>query len=218
MRDISAAPAKKCVVCDERMFEGKFVCGHAQIPPELPMQHHALEFRQRGGYTLRYHGLRMLYTDTVGHHSYNVAQILRHIASDLPRERQHLLLEAALDHDVAETVTGDMPAPAKRAIPGMREAFGIYEAKVMEENGLEVVEHQLLEHEKRLLKAADAMDGMRFCIQERMMGNGMVGSTYRAFESYVLALNLDAPQGYELRASAYFRKLRTEWETVNGGK
>ena len=174
--------------------------------------YNALEFRLRGGYTQRYHGLRNLMVDYVGHHSYNVAQILRFIASDLPADRRALLLEAALDHDVAETIVGDMPAPTKRAIPGLRETFAVYEATIMAEHGLEIVESLLTPEEAKLLKAADSLDGMRFCTQELMMGNRLAIPTFDAFYSYVLALELEDGS----RANRLFATWVAQWEKASG--
>lgn len=178
-----------------------------------PIGFMALDFRLRGGYTRRYHGLRNIMEDTVGHHSYNVAQILRHIAGDLPANRVGLLVMCALDHDVAECIVGDMPAPTKRAIPGLREAFAIYEAEIMAKHGVEELEAQLTPDEAKLLKAADSMDGMRFCIQERTMGNRLAVRTYQAFESYVSALDLP----FESKAYQLFSVLVRQMKEVNHG-
>jgi 5'-deoxynucleotidase YfbR-like HD superfamily hydrolase len=173
----------------------------------------ALEFRWKGGYTQRYHGLRNLMVDYVGHHSYNVAQIVRFIAADLHPVRVFILLQAALDHDVAETVVGDMPAPTKRAIPGLRDTFAEYEAEVLSDHGINDVSKALTPEEATLLKAADSMDGMRFCIQEVMMGNRLAVKTYEAFESYVEPLVAGLPDMH--RARRLFATLQTQWRLAN---
>lgn len=69
----------------------------------------SLEFMWRGGYTTRYHTERTLREDTVGHHSFNVAAIVMYVRPDASAA----LLRAALLHDVAEHVLGDIPAPVK---------------------------------------------------------------------------------------------------------
>jgi 5'-deoxynucleotidase YfbR-like HD superfamily hydrolase len=175
----------------------------------------ATEFRFRGGYTRRYHGIRMIMEDTVGHHSYNVAQIIRFIAADLPFDRYGLLLCAALDHDVAECIVGDMPAPTKRRLPNypghtFREVYGEMEARVMEENGMDDVTLLLNAEEAMLLKAADAMDGMRFCMQEIRMGNTFAISIGEAFRSYVRDLKLPEMS----RASRMFATFDLQWEAL----
>lgn len=169
----------------------------------------SLQFLWAGGYTARYHGSRTLIPDTVGHHSYNVAVTVMYLRPDAPAR----LLRAALKHDAAEHKVGDMPAPAKRAIPGLREAFGHYEDKIMDEAGIPV--EPLSPEEHWVLKLCDALDGMRFCIQERAMGNQLVGPIYAEFRKYVYELleNVDMKQPQD-RALAVV--LEQNWRKVNG--
>jgi 5'-deoxynucleotidase YfbR-like HD superfamily hydrolase len=146
-----------------------------------------LNFMWRGGYTERYHTWPTLLKDTVGHHSYNVACIIMHLRPDC----SVALLKAALLHDVAEHRTGDMPAPIKRALPDypdgtFRSAYAQMEELHMAEAG---IEYPLLTAEEAwVLKLADSMDGMRFCIQERRMGNQGIAEVFENFRSYVSEL------------------------------
>jgi 5'-deoxynucleotidase YfbR-like HD superfamily hydrolase len=196
----------------------------------------ALEFMWRGGETRRYHGFRMLMEDTVGHHSYNVACVIMFLRPDASAR----LLRAALKHDMAEHLVGDMPAPTKRNLPNyesrpipgdgpasFREVFAAYEDDVMRSVGVEP--ENLLDGEAWVLKLADSMDGMRFCIQERQLGNRTRGleEVYRAFRSYVCELlygevlqPLDELFAEKINAHAttqdvkLFRYLCQEWETA----
>jgi len=150
-----------------------------------------LEFMWHGGGTIRFHGIPTLLTDRVGHHSYNVACIimrLRPLASAK-------LLRAALKHDMAEHIVGDMPAPTKRALPDygdhatFREVFGGHEEDTAREHGIDL-EQDLEDHETWVLKFADAADGFRFCVDERRMGNAHPRLVYCAdeFRKYLSAL------------------------------
>lgn len=193
----------------------------------------ALKFMWEGGNTRRFHTVPTVLTDTVGHHSYNVACIIMHLRPDASAA----LLRAALKHDVAECRTGDMPAPVKRALPDyhsrpipgdgsatFREVFDEYEDKVAKEHGVDIHE-DLSTEDKWLLKFADALDGMRFCLQERKMGNMLMVTAYENFRAYTARL-LYGTEKYkspaatlELVASAeaedLFWMLEGEWERVH---
>jgi 5'-deoxynucleotidase YfbR-like HD superfamily hydrolase len=69
----------------------------------------------------RYHTTGHVSRDeTVGHHTANVMAILFYLYDDGP---PLLLLKAALHHDATELATGDIPATAKWAHPGLAEAL-----------------------------------------------------------------------------------------------
>lgn len=194
----------------------------------------SLQFMWSGGNTRRYHTMRTVMEDTVGHHSYNVACIIMHLRPDC----RAVLLRAALKHDMAEHMVGDMPAPTKRAMPDyvndagqsrtFREVFGEYEESRALEYGVALEEGQLTEGERWVLKLADAMDGMRFCIQERQLGNstGMLVECYGNFVAYVsmLLYGTDVPPLPQTQAAArramfaepqdiaLFHYLREQWQ------
>jgi 5'-deoxynucleotidase YfbR-like HD superfamily hydrolase len=156
-----------------------------------------MEFLWNGGHTARFHTVPTLKIDTVGHHSYNVACLLMTLRPDAPAH----LLRAALKHDAAEHIVGDMPAPTKRALPDyhtvkfgpteevitFREAFGKLEEDTAAQYGVSLEEQGLTKEETWLLKLCDAMDGLRFCAQERRMGNRHTKLTEAGlnFASYV---------------------------------
>lgn len=152
---------------------------------------HDLEFMWAGGNVKRYHTMRTLMEDTVGHHSYNVACIIMHLRPDASAA----LLRAGLKHDMAEHKLGDMPAPAKREL-GIRTEFANRENMAMEAVGIAV--EPLPKEDAWVLKLADALDGMRFCIQERTMGNRLVEECYDNFQRYAAEL-LFGPDKHPLR-------------------
>jgi 5'-deoxynucleotidase YfbR-like HD superfamily hydrolase len=175
-----------------------------------------LEFMWAGGYTDRYHTHRTLLRDTVGHHSYNVVCIIMH----LEPKASAALLRAAILHDVAEHVLGDMPGPAKRAMPDyiadgerrfsdatFREVFGDAEEAAMASAGVSYPD--LTPHEGWLLKMGDAIDGMRFCTQERAMGNKVITEIYNTYVRYVSELLSDARDGD--RAVSLFNYMKEKW-------
>lgn len=185
-----------------------------------------LDFMWRGGNVARFHTHPTLRTDYVGHHSYNGACIVMVLRPG----RDDLVVEF-LKHDMAEWKFGDMPAPAKRAMPSyegatFREVFGICEENAMRDAGIPV--RELNEADAWLIKLADSMDGMRYCIQERRMGNVGIAECYDNFEAYVGELLYGAsmssieqihasPVAYaEPQDTELYRWLRREWEYVHG--
>lgn len=130
-----------------------------------------LEFLQNGRVTRRFHGLPMLDYQRVDAHSYGVVQLVRLLCADYNTDakmRERLLL-AALDHDLAEHKTGDIPGPSKRKLD-IQVAIGAWEDSLMNAAGLEQPRH-LDAQETRILKLADAAEGCLHCIEERRMGN-----------------------------------------------
>lgn len=161
------------------------------------MEMRDIDFMWNGGETRRYHGFRMLMEDTVGHHSFNVACIIMKVRPNASVQ----LLRAALKHDIAEHKVGDMPAPSKRAAPDypagsaapetvtFRDWFGMYESATAMEHGVQIDE-DLTDEERWVLKFADSLDGMRFCINEMLLGNRTprLLLCYETFAGYVASL------------------------------
>lgn len=162
-----------------------------------------LEFMWNGGNTRRFHTMHTIMPDFVGHHSYNVACIIMCLRPDASAT----LLRAALKHDQTEHIVGDMPAPTKRGLPNyvdadgiqetlsFREVFGDYEEQKAAEHDVSLEDADLNDAERWVLKLADSLDGMRFCIQERRMGNRhpKLVEAYGNFVSYVQKLLAKPP-------------------------
>lgn len=143
-----------------------------------------LAFVRRGAETQRYHTERRIHEDTVGHHSFNVAWLTMFLAPGLEPQDRAALLTAALAHDIPEHETGDIPAPTKRLIPGLKQAADAWEESLMAEVGLAGMA-QLRPDLRRVLKLADSLDGMFYCVGELAMGNRRLSHVYWNFHSYV---------------------------------
>jgi len=196
-----------------------------------------IDFMWSGGETRRYHGFRMLMEDPVGYHSFNAACIIMKVRPNASAG----LLRAVLKHDMSEHKTGDMPAPTKRAAPAypqmrtaddqpmsFREWFGSYEDSLMEEAGVPV--ETLTPEETWVLKYADSLDGMRFCINERLLGNKTprLIRCYETFARYVALLvfgdedmgaidmSLAEPKGHALKIDKLlYMEMRSRWHDAN---
>lgn len=136
-----------------------------------------LKFIQAGSEVTRYHTVKTLTQETVGHHSHGVAMICImlmgcQVSADL--------LKAALCHDLAEHQLGDIPSPAKREY-GIGDQVNELEDKLLNSVGLSV---QLTPDEARVLKLADIAQGALFCVREMELGNSGMKVVYERYRSY----------------------------------
>lgn len=113
----------------------------------------------------RYHTEDTTRTQTVGEHTYGVMW-LAYLLSD--QKPSMALILAAMMHDSAEHVTGDVPSPIKRKA-GVKESFDALEEQVFKRMGIEIPE--LTKDEQHILKLADCMEGALFCWSEVQRGN-----------------------------------------------
>lgn len=183
----------------------------------------SIDFIFNGGATKRYHTWPVLHNQRVDSHSFGVAMLVAHMAlSANPEDGQGLtvpLLMAALTHDLAEHVVGDLPAPAKRNMSEMldmeysdfRAKWGEMEEKLLEDNGLNW-DYALTDTQRRWLKLADAMEGAIFCIRERSMGNSTIAVVFANFRSYIRELLLANEEPAVLEIVNYIDDM---WEQVN---
>jgi 5'-deoxynucleotidase YfbR-like HD superfamily hydrolase len=138
---------------------------------------HTIDFIIAGSEVKRYHTVRTLTTETVGHHSHGVAMLCLLLNPDASVH----LLTAALYHDLAECVTGDIPSPAKR-LYGIGNQVSELEDKLLSDHGVSMP--QLMPFEKRILKLADIAQGALFCTREVELGNRKMSLIYARYISY----------------------------------
>ena len=119
---------------------------------------------RNGNKVKRFHTVNSLVTETVGHHSANMA-ILCVILSEY--KPSAALLMAALTHDLAEQYTGDVPATAKWASADLAKALKDMEKKYSRD----WYAAPLTDYEKRVLKQADMLDLCFKSLEEVRMGN-----------------------------------------------
>lgn len=131
----------------------------------------------------RCHTTPSIYRQSVGEHTFGLLAILNEIYSGTLEDHARLMI-AVLQHDVAETITGDAPAPAKWMYPELEGALRIAEEGVRIDYGLGM---SLTDHEKRVLKFCDFMELSIFAMEEYDMGNRhmqvMCGNALRAIET-----------------------------------
>jgi 5'-deoxynucleotidase YfbR-like HD superfamily hydrolase len=142
-----------------------------------------LAFIRQGSEVERFHTKRMIQRNDVGHHSFHVAWLASLMAANYSAKGRHRIVMAALAHDLAEHITGDIPGDFKREM-GLREKFGAYEQDLFASVAFNF-EGALAAPEKRILKLADMMEGAFFCVSEAGLGNARVGIVYANFRAYI---------------------------------
>ena len=135
-----------------------------------------ISFMIAGSEVTRYHTVRTLQIETVGHHSHGVAMFCTLIT----KEPSANLLKAALFHDLAEHQLGDIPSPAKKKY-GIGEQVNELENALLDSHQLSV---ELTKEEARILKLADIFQGMMFCLRELELGNGKMREIFERYRSY----------------------------------
>jgi 5'-deoxynucleotidase YfbR-like HD superfamily hydrolase len=114
------------------------------------------------------------------------------------------LLKAALYHDLAEQVVGDIPSPAKRRFD-LGERLDKLERAVIEEAGIE--NPALTDEEARILKLADIAQGALFCAREIQLGNKRLIPVFTRYISYASEKNLE---GREVHLFNAIREIANE--------
>ena len=137
---------------------------------ELEEQDSSVLFRlavthRRSNDVLRYHTIRTMTPETVGHHSANVAILCILIAERKPSVQ---LLMAALLHDMHEQFTGDIPAQAKWESAELAAALHALEKKF---DTYFIQYPTLSSEESRILKQADMLDLCFKALEEINVGN-----------------------------------------------
>ena len=140
---------------------------------------------RNGAAVMRWHTRRVIFPETVGHHSANVANLLYVLKEEIPSKE---LMWAALTHDTAEAWTGDLPAPFKEANEGIRETMKENEVAYLKQWNVEQV--VLSKDDQETLKAADIIDLLMTISGELKMGNHDVKDIFERGMSYFYKLNL----------------------------
>ena len=136
----------------------------------------------------RFHTHPVLRRETVGHHSFNVANLLMIMTNGQASSR---LLFAALWHDMGEPKVGDIPSPVKVGLPKeVLEHIDLVETRAVQAIH-PYADMNLDKEEARLLSLADKIDGLLKCREELRMGNKDIITVGERYVSYILRLTDD---------------------------
>lgn len=124
------------------------------------------------GEVRRYHAVPSVRPQSVGLHSWGVAVLCIYL---LENDVSAQLLKEAIMHDTAELFTGDVPYTVKRDLKDVKERFDMLETHVRNEYML-LPRQQLSKKEEAVLKLADTLDGLFWCVKYET--NGPVGGRW----------------------------------------
>jgi 5'-deoxynucleotidase YfbR-like HD superfamily hydrolase len=185
------------------------------------------DFIYEAGATQRFHTIPTITSQNIADHSWHVT-MLGHMlyGQDEPGLTMPFLM-ACLTHDMAECRVGDIPAPAKRNMTAhfhdFRNKWGEMEQELLSDFAMDW-EKFLSEEEKRRLKICDALEGMAYCVKERMLGNKVIAHAFMNFQNYVGLLLEDIPEvplpgepvTHAHREWDAFNFIQNKWSEANG--
>lgn len=168
------------------------------------MQYHFYAMLSRMKNIYRWGLMRNTRQENLSEHSLEVALIAHALA--VIRNRRfggsvdpNAIATAALFHDTAEIITGDMPTPVKYYNPEMRATYREIET-VAEDRLLRLLPEDLRpdflplyrpeEEAEKLIKAADKLSALIKCIEELNMGNREFVAAERATRRAVEEMRL----------------------------
>lgn len=143
------------------------------------MNMHRLLLMRTAARVERCHTVTTTHRQTVGEHTFGVLAILLTI---YPKASASLM-RAAIFHDVAEAITGDIPSPIMVEYPTLREVVNDMEDDIEVQFDMSDRVH-LDTGERKILRYCDRMDLLMFSIEELDTGNKRMGRVaYRVLHS-----------------------------------
>lgn len=173
----------------------------------------------QAGRVSRLHTVPHLQHYNNGQHCYMVTVIVYELAkaNDLSSDTTMRLMQAALAHDAPEAITGDIPAPIKRESGELKRALDFLEEEWFVANcpddWLDSLANKFPERDYALLKAADSIELLMFCVEERALGNTNIAGVYGRALEYVLQSIDDFPK---LRGiPELLQAIQTRWKQLS---
>ena len=131
-----------------------------------------IEMMMNGAAVKRYHTVQIIGQETVAEHSFGVVMMVIALTEGKATNK---LLKSALYHDLAEQITGDIPAPVKWQHPVLKTSLQIIEESFESTHSLQI---SLSEEEETVLKWADLLQLLLFCKSQRNIGNRNVNAIF----------------------------------------
>lgn len=121
----------------------------------------------------RWHTEPQIGDETDGHHSAVVALIADYLADNegIPMAERYYLLREALRHDLGEYWTGDLPAPAKKALTPELLAQLSSTERHQRAAKLQFHDTPLVARQVQMLALADTLAAAVHCARQALMGN-----------------------------------------------
>jgi 5'-deoxynucleotidase YfbR-like HD superfamily hydrolase len=138
------------------------------------------------GAVKRYHVKRTHRTQTIAEHTFGMLMLVKQVTEGLGEyglQSRATLYEAILHHDLPELMTGDVPAPIKRVHPELGPLMDSIEQDLYPLYR----DYTLTQEEAALLKWADRMELVLWCLEEFKMGNTYTKPTVARGLGWILA-------------------------------
>jgi 5'-deoxynucleotidase YfbR-like HD superfamily hydrolase len=152
-----------------------------------------------GGAVQRCHTVRHLGSYSVAEHSWGVAMLLLHLYPDHPN-----LLKYALVHDIPESLTGDVPSPAKSADLDQE----VLENTILTRFDLPCLK-DMTDDERVILNSCDRLELWIWAVEQLAMGNLFAKEITQNIENAIFA-----GRPLEARAQTYWATLYAD--TIDG--
>lgn len=159
------------------------------------------------GDVTRFHAVPGISPQSVSEHSWGVAILCQAFT---PKCRKDVIL-AALTHDCAELITGDIPATLKWENMDIKTAIHTIEDRVEKRWGIKVA---LTPFELEILKIADCLEGMTYCMKRRRCGELEASVIFGRWDNYI-TINLNHLLIVE-PIRDYTAWLRNQMDNANG--
>ena len=141
-----------------------------------------IDWTRKAGLVKRFHTMETHVLDRVAGHTYGVLNLIYILTYRKPSLN---LMCAALMHDNAECLLGDIPTNIKVQYPEIKEAIKRAEDKISKEYDVP----KLNIEEGLILKTADILEGMYFSVEEVERGNESLRRAFHVyFKKYFLSL------------------------------
>lgn len=136
------------------------------------------------GEVKRYHTQRTHRTQSLAEHTFNMLMLVKQVQQSRPGHvfRAQRVYEAIMHHDLPELYTGDVPATVKRASPGLKALLD----KAEEQFVPLYQDFQLSPCEEVLIKWADRIESVLWCMEEISMGNKAMAQLVRRLLGWLL--------------------------------
>jgi len=129
------------------------------------------------GEVVRFHNHVGVDKQKTSEHQWGVALIVQYIHKDCSKS----LLLAAMTHDAAEYFTGDVPFPAKQMNRQLNDLLRQMEISWEKDNG---VYFELSREDHVVLKMADVLEGLWFCIGQVRIGHINAKRPFRKWRKF----------------------------------
>jgi 5'-deoxynucleotidase YfbR-like HD superfamily hydrolase len=141
------------------------------------------------GAVKRYHVKRTHRVQTIAEHTFGMLMLVKQVTegtAEYGLQSRATLYEAIMHHDLPELFTGDIPAPIKRVHPELGPLMDSIEEELKPLHR----DFVLTSEEGALLKWADRMELVLWCLEEYRMGNTYAKPTVARGLGWILAARL----------------------------